>query len=101
MHRVTIQYHRPADPETFLDLYKREHVPIAARVPGLRRYSLAAARGRGDGVPGLVAELWFEDSAAARTALSSPEMQTAAEHAQTLPVEQVLVFTGDVEDVAL
>ncbi|MBC9732351.1 EthD family reductase [Nocardioides marmotae] len=98
---MTIQYHRPEDPTTFLDLYKREHAPIAARVPGLRRYSVAAARGRGDEVPGLVAELWFDDSSAAKAALASSEMRAAVEHAETLPVERMVVFTGDVEDLAV
>ncbi|WP_366927661.1 EthD family reductase [Aeromicrobium sp.] len=37
MHRLTIQYGAPVDPEAFDSHYRDVHAPLALGVPGLRR----------------------------------------------------------------
>lgn len=95
MHRLTVQYQSPADPEAFDGKYFGEHVPLCQTLPGLRATSFSKPRALGGVAPYLVAELDFDDAAALKTALRSPEMAAVAADADTLPAERVM-FTGEV-----
>lgn len=70
--------------EEFQRHWRETHAPIAARIPGIRRYvqchtlpSLYAGKTPPpyDGV----AELWFDDLEAFQRAVASPEVKTARE----------------------
>ena len=103
MHRITIQYAVPADSDGFDAHYRGVHVPLASRLPGLRRFALSHARALGPGeAPYLVAELWFDDADAMKAGLKSPEMAAAvadAEHMRTtFGVPGITMFTGAVEE---
>jgi len=102
VQRITIQYATPADPEAFDRHYREVHVPLAAKVPGLRRFTMSHPRGLGAD-PGihLVAELWFDDTDALRAALKSPEMAATAADAASFEVAGTTMFSGEVEDVDL
>lgn len=52
--------------------YLEVHVPMAKKIPGLRKYTIAKARGRNPAFYRL-AELHFEDMDAAKKGLSSPK----------------------------
>lgn len=102
MHRLTIQYAEPADPAAFERRYAEEHVPLVRAIPGLRRFLLSHPRLLGAAaeagpVPYLVAELWFDDAAALKTALRSPEMAETGAHAGALGVPMTM-FAGDIEE---
>ena len=78
MFKIIFFLHRRADldPGAF-ERYSRDvHIPIVARVPGLRRYAVNHAL-PGQGAPGhacdAVAELWFDSPDAFQAALGSPE----------------------------
>lgn len=105
MHRLTVQYDAPGDPDGFEQHYRDVHVPLVAAVPGLRRATLTRPRALGGDAPYLLAELWFDDEPALRAALSSPEMaatgRDAAAMSQQYAVPRVVMFTGDVTDVGL
>ena len=102
MQRLTIQYAAPADPESFDRHYREVHVPLAAAVPGLRRFTVSHPRGLGaDPRIHLVAELWFEDADALRSALRSPEMAATAADAATFDAAGTTMFTGAVDAVPL
>jgi uncharacterized protein (TIGR02118 family) len=97
-----IQYALPADPAAFEQRYAEEHVALVHRIPGLRRFLLTHPRGLGAAdaagagpVPYLVAELWFDDAAALKAAMTSPEMAETGAHAAALGVPATM-FTGDV-----
>ncbi|HET8560350.1 MAG TPA: EthD family reductase [Marmoricola sp.] len=98
MHRVTVQYATPADAEAFEQRYRDEHVPLVRTLPGLRRFSLSHPRGMQGEAPYLVAELWFDDGEAVKSALKSPEMARAGEHAAGLGA-QLTIFTGEVDEL--
>lgn len=98
MHRLTVQYHAPADGPAFEAAYRERHVPLARRVPGLERFCLSLPRGD-EGTPHLVAELWFADRAALKAGLTSPEMAAAAADAETYDVARRVTFTGVVEEL--
>jgi uncharacterized protein (TIGR02118 family) len=75
-------------PELSVDEFQRywreTHGPIAGRIPGLRRYvqcHTAPETYAGSRAPGFdgAAELWFDDLAAMRAAMGSPEVQAALE----------------------
>ena len=96
MHRLTIQYAEPDDPEAFDQHYFGRHVPLCRPLPGLVGMSVSKPRALGgDGVPYLVAQLDFADGDALRAALRSPEMAAVAADAETLPARRVM-FTGEV-----
>ena len=96
MHRLTIQYDTPEDPEGFDRHYLEKHVPLCRPLPGLRSMSLSRPRVLGPGTaPYLVAELDFDDAAALKGALRSEEMAAVALDAESLSAARVM-FTGEV-----
>ena len=101
MHRITIEYGMPADPEAFEQHYADVHVPLASTLPELRRFSRSHPRGRGGEAPYFVAELWFDDADTLKAALKSPEMAATAADAQTFAVASMTMFTGEVAETTL
>lgn len=96
MHRITIQYAVPADPEAFDAHYFGTHVPMVAPMPGLQQFSWSKPRPLGgEHAVYLVAQLDFPDAEAMGTALRSPEMAAAGEDAAQLGVPMTM-FTGEV-----
>jgi uncharacterized protein (TIGR02118 family) len=98
MHKLTVQYTDPADPAVFEKHYREVHVPLAAKIPGLRRFTITKPRGLGCAAPYLIAELWFDDAATLDAGLRSPEGVAAAADVQNLAVGYVAMFTGEVEE---
>jgi uncharacterized protein (TIGR02118 family) len=101
MHRITIQYGAPANPEAFDAYYAETHIPLASTLPGLRRFVRSHPRGLGGEAPYFVAELWFDDADALKAALKSPEMAETAADAQTFDVASMTTFTGEVTETDL
>ncbi len=96
MHRVTIQYAVPADPEAFDERYFNRHVPLVTRVPGLRGFTWSRPKPLGGPhAVYLVAQLDFDDAESLRTALRSPEMEAAGADAADLGVAMT-TFSGEV-----
>jgi len=97
VHRLTIQYDAPADPEAFDRYYFEKHVPLCRPLPGLVGLSFCKPRPLGgDSAPYLVAQLDFDDGDALKAALRSPEMAAVAADGETLPAKRVM-FTGEVK----
>ena len=76
------------DHDTFVQLWRDEHAPLALKVQGLRRYVLSPVaaqtsrpdvKAHGIEVDG-VAELWYDDRAAMDRALASAEMKALRDH---------------------
>lgn len=96
MYRLTIQYQAPADPDAFDRRYFDQHLPLCRPLPGLLAASFSKPRVLGEGsAPYLVAVLDFDDAAALKAALRSPEMAAVTADAETLPAARVM-FTGEV-----
>jgi uncharacterized protein (TIGR02118 family) len=102
MVRFLVVYETPADPEAF-DLHYREvHIPLAKKLPGLRRYTVSrnAAPVRGGEPFYLVAELDWDDMDALRAAFASPEGQaTARDVAELAPDGRVRSMIFEVEEI--
>jgi uncharacterized protein (TIGR02118 family) len=77
---MVVMYKTPKDAAAFDQHYYATHVPIAQRIPGVRKYEVSeGAVGSPGGASGvhLVAILHFDDMAAVGRAFSSPEGQAA------------------------
>lgn len=100
MHRITIQYAIPDDPEAFDARYFEHHVPLVAPLPGLAAFTWSKPRPlAGEAVVYLVAQLDFADADALRIALKSPAMAAAAEDAARLGVPMTM-YSGEVVESA-
>ena len=73
-------YNTPLDADEFDRYYREVHIPLAKKLPGLRRYvtSRNAAAVRGETYH-LVAELDWDDMEAMQSAFGSPEGKASAE----------------------
>lgn len=67
--------------EAFRKYWNEDHIPIAKKLPGLRRYvqSHALVAGDGQSPPACdgVTEMWWDDEEAMQQALVSPEAEAA------------------------
>jgi uncharacterized protein (TIGR02118 family) len=79
MQRAVIYLKRRADlaRPVFFDWWLHHHVGLAAQLPGLQRYILSLAADEQEGLFDGMAELWFDDLAAAEAAFTSAEGQAA------------------------
>ncbi len=75
MASIIVLFGRPKDPETFDEQYWKEHVPMAKKMPGLKRYTVhkVVSAPRGEPAYYQVVELEFETMDALKKALESPE----------------------------
>ena len=81
MAKLIALYKQPANVAAFDSHYFDKHVPIAKKVPGLRRYEVSTgtvAGPQGESAYHLVAILHFDSMAAIQAGLGSPEGQAAA-----------------------
>jgi uncharacterized protein (TIGR02118 family) len=102
MAKLIVLYKRPKDTSHFDAYYFEKHVPIAKRIPGLRRYEVSVgpvATPQGASDYHLVAQLEFDSMQALGAALGSPEGRAAAGDLGTFAtggVELLVVETREV-----
>jgi uncharacterized protein (TIGR02118 family) len=79
MHRLLVLYPPPTDPDHFRNYYEDTHIPLAAKMPGLRgyRYGFDVAAAQGEAPYFCVFEADFDDAAALSAAQASAEGQAA------------------------
>ena len=81
MAQLVVTYGTPADPAAFDRHYAEVHVPLAHKLPGLRRFELsngAVATPDGPSDVHMIAILTFDSMADIAAAFASPEGQAAA-----------------------
>ena len=81
MAKLIALYNKPVDAAAFDKYYTATHVPIAKKVPGLRRYEVSdgpVSGINGDSAYHLAAILTFDSFDAMSQALRSPEGQATA-----------------------
>ena len=102
MARLVVLYKTPKDPAAFDAYYFKTHVPIAKKLPGLRRYEVsrgAVASPAGPSGLHLIATLHFDTLAAVGAAFASPEGKAAAADVGTFAsggVDMYMFESGDV-----
>jgi uncharacterized protein (TIGR02118 family) len=84
--RFLVLWGQPEDPISFERHYRDVHIPLALKIPGLRRYTLSRkiVPIRGENPYYLVAELDFDDLDSLRAGFASPEGQGTAHDVATL-----------------
>ncbi|HEY1967665.1 MAG TPA: EthD family reductase [Pseudonocardia sp.] len=80
MYHVIISYGPPNDPVAFDEYHRRTHLPLAGRLPGLRRLTGGRCESPDGDEPMAcyLVELSFADRASALAALDSPVGRAAA-----------------------
>ena len=91
MHSLVVLYPWPDDPAKFKDYYRTKHIPLAAKLPGLRGYSYGYPQALGPGKPEhfCVFEARFDNLDSMLAALDSEQGKTVAAvcHAPWLLIE--------------
>lgn len=81
MAKLVVLYKTPKDKAAFDRHYQTTHIPLARKIPGLRKYEIsngAVATPAGPSAVHLVAMLHFDSMADLQKGLGSPEGQAAA-----------------------
>lgn len=101
MHKLILVFRPPPDATTFERRWSEEFVPVAERMPGLRRVTVARAYGGPSGPSDvyLVHEFHFDDEQSLRRAMTSPEGQQAGRALMGFAARQVsLTFAEHLEE---
>lgn len=80
MARLVVMYKTPTDTSAFDKYYAETHIPIAKKVPGLRKYEIsqgAVVTPAGPAGYHLIATLHFDNVGAIQQGLASPGGQAA------------------------
>jgi uncharacterized protein (TIGR02118 family) len=100
--RLVVAYKTPKDPSAFDRHYFDTHVPLAKKIPGLRKYEVSTGPvmlPAGPSGAHLIAILHFDDAATIQRAFASPEGQAAAADVQTFATGGVDLFFFDSREV--
>lgn len=102
MARLVVMYKTPKDAAAFERHYFDTHVPIAKKIPGLRKYEISQGPVVTPAGPSgfyLIATLHFDDMAAIQRAFASPEGQAAAADVQTFTTDPPRMLLFDSREV--
>jgi len=95
MTQMIVLYKTPKDTAVFDREYAATHIPLAKKVPGLRKYEVShgpVATPFGPSAYHLVATLHFDSMQAMQAAFASPEGREAGAHAGSLADLDILLF---------
>jgi uncharacterized protein (TIGR02118 family) len=102
MARLVVMYKTPKDIAAFNRYYFETHIPIARKIPGVRKYEVSqgpVATPVGPSGIHLVATLWFDDVAAIQKAFASDEGQAAAKDVQNFATGGVDMLIFDSREI--
>lgn len=104
MARMVVIYRTPKNAEAFDRHYFDVHIPLAKKLPGLRKYEVsygAVAVLAGSSDVYLIGTLHFDDLAAIKRAFASPEGQAARADRQAFAPDDtgVQIFLFDDREV--
>ncbi|MBV8999786.1 MAG: EthD family reductase [Solirubrobacterales bacterium] len=86
MVKLVVAYGHPEDPAAFDQHYAGTHIPLAQKIPNLRRFEAGKVLGTADGSAApyyFIAELWFDTPDDLQASLQSPEGRAAADDVGT------------------
>jgi uncharacterized protein (TIGR02118 family) len=100
VYQVTVLYNHPEDTAAFDEHYRETHAPLAANLPGVKRYTACWTGPSPDGSPAphhLVATLYFDSPEAFGAAFSGPEGQAAQADIANFAGAGLTILTGEAE----
>lgn len=96
MAKMVVIYRHPSNPQAFDEHYFGVHIPLAKKLPGLRKYEVSRgpiASPRGPSDTYLIGTLHFDDMQALQRAFASPEGEACAlDVPNYAPPEKVQMF---------
>jgi uncharacterized protein (TIGR02118 family) len=102
MAQLVVMYKTPREAAAFDKHYFEKHVPLAKKIPGVRKYEVSkgpVATPAGPSAYHLVAILKFDDISAIQKAFASAEGQAAATDVQSFATGGVDIFMFDSREV--
>jgi uncharacterized protein (TIGR02118 family) len=102
MAELVVMYKTPRDAAAFDRHYAEKHVPLAKKIPGLRKYTVSqgpVATPAGPSAFHLIATLTFDNLAAIQAGVASAEGQAAAADVRTFATggaDMILFDTSEV-----
>jgi uncharacterized protein (TIGR02118 family) len=102
MAHVVVMYKTPKDADAFDKHYAETHIPLAKKIPGLRKYEVSqgpVATPAGPSGVHLVATLYFDNLAAIQKGFGSPEGKAAGADVQKFATGGVEMFLFDNREV--
>jgi uncharacterized protein (TIGR02118 family) len=102
MAQLVVMYKTPRDQAAFDKHYFEKHVPLAKKIPGVKKYEVSkgpVATPAGPSGYHLVAMLHYDDVGAIQKAFASPEGQAAVADVQTFATGGVDIFMFDTRQV--
>ncbi len=93
--KLVALYKQPPDPAAFDRAYFETHLPLLAKVPGLRQTEITRFTRTimGESLY-MMAEMSFDDEAALKAAMRSPEMAAAGENLQSFAAGLTTLLFG-------
>jgi uncharacterized protein (TIGR02118 family) len=103
MFKAVALYPMPSDPQAFRDHYESIHLPLVAKLPGVRslRYSFDLIAPLGEAPFFAVFEVEWDDAEAMRASLTSPEGQAVAEDMAPYVTEGTVLLNYSLQDFLL
>ena len=98
--KLTVVYDNPKDPEAFEQHYGSVHIPLAQKIPNVKRAELAKVFPKEDGSPTpayRTADLYFDSYEDACAAVATPEGQAAIKDAVHVGTGGVKFLLSDIE----
>jgi uncharacterized protein (TIGR02118 family) len=102
MAEVVVMYRTPKDATAFDKHYSEKHIPIAKKIPGLRKYAISqgpVATPAGPSAFHLIAILTFDTLAAIQAGFGSAEGRAAAADVQTFATGGADMLLFDTREV--
>ena len=102
MARLVVLYKTPQDAAAFDKHYFGAHIPLAKKIPGLRKYEVShglVATPAGPSEFHLVTTLYFDDMTAIQKAFASAEGQATAADVQTFTTDPPHILLFDSREV--
>ncbi|NMI01092.1 EthD family reductase [Pseudonocardia acidicola] len=102
MYQVTVLYNPPADAAAFDKHYREVHAPLAAKIPGVKSYTMSWGAPGPDGSPPpyhLIAVLTFDSAEEFAAGFGGPEGQAAQNDLANFAQAGVTIITGEAEVV--
>jgi len=102
MAELVVMYKAPKDTAAFDKHYSEKHIPIAKKIPGLRKYAISqgpVATPAGPSAFHLIAILTFDNLAAIQAGFGSAEGRAAAADVQTFATGGADMLLFDTREV--
>ena len=100
MVKLIALYKKPADVKAFDEHYFGTHLPLADKIPGLKKVEISRIAGSpmGESEYHLMAELYFENMDALKAGMSSPEGKASGKDVMSFAKDIVCMMFAEVEE---